>query len=130
MTIERQERTRFTEVAPVKRAARAGAGRKKGPRPYLDGVRAIVNKTSTSGGATAPMTFKVDVEVPRGEVALAAFKRRARRQLTEAGKQVAIEQGAPEPYLIGMDVRRGGFGSKSVLPVYELRFWHRNQQSN
>lgn len=124
-------RTLPTEPAP-KRAARAGAGRKRGPRPYFASVRTIINATERDmlTGVDLPVAALDQVEIPGGDVAYARWYRRTRRQLTEAGKLLAAEDGVSEPYLIGMDVRVGGMGSKSIVPVYELRFWHRNQKSN
>lgn len=124
---------KFRESEPVKRAPRAGAGRKPDPNPFIDLVREIANKRippSLPGGEWKPRTVMVEVTLAGGrdpDEEYARWYRKNRRQLTAAGKIVAKEKGAPAPYLISRDIRLGGMGTKSIVPVYELRIWHSNQ---
>lgn len=115
----------FSSATPIKRAGRQGAGRKPTPNPFLDAVRAIagqVNADGTSEARKAPVVLDIE----RGETYKQRYSR-IRRQLTAAGKLVAKERSAAEPFMIVMDlsVDLTPDGDDSASN-YTLTFWDRD----
>lgn len=112
MTTETYE---FRATEPVRRAPRKGAGRRPAPNPFIDGVRSIAGQTDGSG---APLTlaapFTLDHE--HGET-LKQRSARIRRNLTAAGKLIAVERDV-QSYAIGMVVEQDG-------DAYVVKFWDR-----
>ncbi len=102
------------DVAPVKRVARKGAGRRPAPNPFIDSVRLVIGN-----GATKGRGFSLDAE--RGET-LKQRHGRVRRALTAAGVEIANEQGRGEPYRIGMAIEPNAEGS-GVSGDYIVKFW-------
>lgn len=108
----------FTTGKAPRPQARPGAGRRPVANPFMDAARAIVNAVDGDGDAvSAIIEFTLDDE--HGET-LDQRKRRDRRLLTRAGKVLASEDGAPEPYCFPMDVKEAGSPG-----AYVLTFWHR-----
>jgi hypothetical protein len=93
----------FRAATPVKRAGRKGAGRKPTPNPFIDAVRGIAGTVDANGQAEARESA-VLLDVHCGETYKQRYSR-VRRQLTAAGKLIAQERGAVEPFRIEMSLR-------------------------
>jgi len=108
--------TEFIEAAPVKRAARQGAGRRREDNPLEGAVKSVLDQTDADGNPKAVATkFTLDVE--NGETEKQRFAR-IRRLLTRAGKEL-VEDGA-EPAKI-----ERGISGPGADGVYTLTIWHK-----
>lgn len=107
----------FQEAAPVKRAARKGAGRRAEPNPFEAAVREIAGRVDGDGTPLARSTaFTLDAE--NGET-LKQRRDRIRRFLTRAGKLVSDERGGVD---VSIELRIKPYAANS----YEATFWDRH----
>lgn len=123
----------FRETAPPKRLARAGAGRKKDPNPYLGLVKRIIGQTREIGGETLPLTVAVPftLDVANGET-LKQHRDHVRRKLTRSAVEIAVEHGVA-PYAIELAIRDIESGEIVSIPrdggrttgAFEAVFWHK-----